>query len=54
MVIVSPRRHAVLLSELSRCVLQGCTCDGGDAMVYHIEALRLLSKKACGGCNVEL
>ena len=36
--IESPRRHVVLLSELSRCVQQDCTCDEGDAMVYYIEA----------------
>ena len=34
----SPRRDVVLLSELSRCVQQDCTCDEGDAMVYYIEA----------------
>ena len=37
-VIVSPWRHVVLLSELSRCVQQDCTCDEGDAMAYYIEA----------------
>ena len=44
MVFVSPWRHAVLLSELSRCVQQDCTCDEGDAMVYYIEAKRLVSR----------
>ena len=47
-VFVSPRRHVVLLSELSRCVQQDCTCDEGDAMVYYIEAYRLVSRQACG------
>ena len=37
-VIVSPWRHVVLLSELSRCVQQDCTCDEGDAVIYYIEA----------------
>ena len=52
-VIVSPWRHVVLLSELSRCVQQDCTCDEGDAMAYYIEAQRLISRQACGEGNVK-
>ena len=54
MVTVSPWRHVVLLSELSRCLQQDCTCDEGDAMVYYVEALRLVSKQACGESNVKV
>ena len=53
MVIVSPWRHVILLSELSRCVQQDCTCDEGDAMVHYFEAQRLVSKQACGESNVK-
>ena len=54
MVIVSPWRHVVLLSGLSRCVQQDCTCDEGDAMVYYTEALRLISRQAFGDINAKV
>ena len=54
MVIVSPWRLVVFLSELSRCVQQDCTCVEGDAMVYYIEAPRLVSRQACGESNVKV
>ena len=53
MVIVSPWPHVVLLSEHSRCVQQDCTCDEGVAMVYYVEAKRLVSRQACGESNVK-
>ena len=53
MLIESPRRHVVLLSELSRCVQHDCTCDEGDAKVYCIEASCLISRQACGESNVK-
>ena len=54
MLTESPRRHVVLLSELSRCVQPDCTCDEGDAMVYYIEAWRLASRLACGENNLKV
>ena len=54
MLTESPRRHVVLLSELSRCVQQDCTCDDGDVMVFDIEAKRLVFRQACGESNVEV
>ena len=54
MVIASPWRHVVRLSELSRCVQQDCTCVEGDAMVCYFEAMRLVSKQACGESNVKV
>ena len=54
MVIVSPWRHVVLLSELSRSVQQDCTCGEGDAMVNYFKARRLVSKQACGESNVKV
>ena len=54
MVIVCPWRLVVLLSEFSRCGQQDCTCDEGDALVYYIEAQRLISRQACGDNNVKV